>query len=229
MDFLYFVAECNLFVPVITLIFRLKQHKLNYMKKIGLIWITACLLGTAMAQQPISDSERNQSVKLINIITQESITLQKYLAEKAVVLVFHSINCPFATAYEEKLLKISTEYQSNAISFILVDSPNGQENEGIESIKKHHQKSVLKNWAYYTEPENKLVKQFGIKKVPEVVVLKNINKNFVVFYTGAIDNNHNPREQATETYLTDALKSLINNSSPKVKSKRATGCAVEDY
>jgi hypothetical protein len=57
-----------------------------------------------------------------------------------------------------------------------------------------------------------------------------INKEEIglrVEYIGAIDNS--PREAAdvTETFLEDAIKSLMNGQKPTIKEKRAIGCTIK--
>ncbi|TAH25694.1 MAG: hypothetical protein EAZ07_06335 [Cytophagales bacterium] len=165
----------------------------------------------------------------LDLKTNTNKTLNEFQTSKGVVIIFFSITCPFAKKYESRLAQLINEYYSNGITFLMLDSPNKNEGESAKEILEYSNQKTLNKANFGVDIERKIINQLGVTKVPEVFVLKKINTNFVLLYAGAIDNSPNNTNEASENYLELAIKALINNTSLKIDSKKASGCNIEDY
>lgn len=155
-------------------------------------------------------------------------SLSDYNEKKGVVVIFHSITCPFAKLYETRILDLKSEFQSQGVQFVFIDHNTGN-TEAPSEIIKYLEKKQLTQLTYLLDLNRKVSGQFGATKVPEVFVLKNVNGVFILFYKGAIDNTPSAPEPTSEHYLQDALKALVGNMPLKVTTKDASGCAISDY
>ncbi len=156
-------------------------------------------------------------------------SLSEYGDKKGVVLVFHSISCPFAKLYDARLQALMAEYETRGIAFIFIDYHNADGEESPEQILAYLTKQNLSQLIYLIDTNHKVTAQFGATKVPEVFILKNVNSAFMLFYKGAIDNTPSAVQPDSENYLQDGLKALLGNLPLKVTTKKASGCAIEDY
>ena len=196
-------------------------------------FIVLCLIGLAFtnyswAQDGYAIGSKVSDFSLATVGGGKK-SLSDYSDKKGVVLVFHSISCPFAKLYESRLQSLITEYESRGVVFLFVDysNPNGEETPA--EIVAYLAKQNLSLLTYLIDANHKLTTQFGATKVPEVFILKNVNGSFMLFYKGAIDNTPSAAEANSENYLQDGIKALLGNLPLKVTSKKASGCAIEDY
>ena len=156
-------------------------------------------------------------------------SLSDYSDKKGVVLVFHSISCPFAKLYEPRIQSLISEYDSRGVAFLFIDYNNANGEETPAEIVAYLAKQNLSQLTYLIDANHKITTQFGATKVPEVFILKNVGGSFMLFYKGAIDNTPSAAEPNTENYLQDGIKALLGNLPLKVTTKKASGCAIEDY
>lgn len=178
-------------------------------------------------QQGIQVGSKINNFNMIEVNSGAQKSLSDFASSKGVVLIFHSITCPFAKMYEPKLKSMVQEFQSRGIAFIFIDSPNGS--ESATDIKKYMVEHQLGYINYWLDTDRKLTTLLGVSKVPEVFLLKNVNGSSMLFYKGAIDNNPSAKDIPSETYLQDAIKALLSQTPLKVTSKSPSGCAIEDY
>ncbi len=71
-----------------------------------------------------------------------------------------------------------------------------------------------------------VTKQYGITKLPEVVIVTPSPTGFAIAYRGAIDNNPQIAENASLKYLENALTAISNRRNPSPTSTRPVGCNV---
>lgn len=180
------------------------------------------------AQTGLPVGSKTPNFSMIDAVSRAPKSIAEYSGSKGVVLVFHSITCPFAKMYDIKLAALIEEFQAKGVAFIFIDTPTNASGESVEDIRLFA-KGFGHNIQYWIDSERKVGKQLGATKVPEVFVLKNVNASFLLFYAGAIDNNPNNKSVTEECYLQDALRALVMQIPLKVNTKNPSGCAIEDY
>lgn len=181
------------------------------------------------AQTGLPVGSKIPNFSMLDAVSLTPKSLSEYNGSKGVVLVFHSITCPFAKMYDVKLGALIDEFKAKGISFIFIDTPTIASGESAEDIKLYVQ-GFGHNIQYWVDSDKKIGRQLGATKVPEVFVLKNVNASFLLFYAGAIDNSPSTKSaNEEECYLQDALKALVTQSSIKVNTKKPSGCAIDDY
>jgi peroxiredoxin len=165
------------------------------------------------------------SFTLTNAIENNQVSLADFQNSKGVVIVFTNHSCPYSKLYENRLLKLASEFQSKDVRFILINT-NSLKTEDQQAGMAQHAKQNNYPFPYLIDAGGITSKQFGASKTPETFVLKNINGSFVLFYKGAIDDNPQTANDVSSYYLKDAINSLITNSPIKVSEKRASGCMI---
>jgi len=197
------------------------------MKIIGTIFFYFFALNLfAQTGYKVGDKVKNFTAN--NVTSQTKVSLYEYLEDKGIVIVFTSQECPYSRLYEERIIQLANEFENSKIRFILINpnNPSACPLDGVNEMAKRA-KEMAYNFPYLPDKNFEISNAFGVTKTPEVFVLKNINKSFVLFYKGAIDDNPQAPKDVHYHYLRDALIALVHDNALKISEKRAIGCIVK--
>jgi hypothetical protein len=112
-------------------------------------------------------------------------------SNRCIVLVFTSIQCPYALSYYEKLEKMANKYRHMSVSFLLINS-NISTDEDDESIQAMKAKFPELEIPYIKDDSKILASYFGATHTPECYLL---NQSFELTFSGPIDLRFkNPEE-----------------------------------
>jgi hypothetical protein len=147
---------------------------------------------------------------------------------KAIVLVFHSLNCPFAKMYEGRIKELKSTFQNQGITFALINPETGTGAEDQLPLRSYIDQSGL-NMAYLIDAGQAWTKRFQVTKIPEVIVLVPGANGLEIKYRGGIDNNPQAESAVSEKHLERALNQLLKGESPSPAQVRAVGCNIRTY
>ena len=77
---------------------------------------------------------------------------------------------------------------------------------------------------YLVDEGQKIYPQYGATKTPHVFLL---DKNLIVKYIGAIDDNSDDASQVKEKYLENAIAALEKGNEPSPSTTKAIGCSIK--
>jgi alkyl hydroperoxide reductase subunit AhpC len=174
-----------------------------------------------------SFAQRVENFKLNDVVTGKEFSLESHVDAKSVVLVFTSLNCPFSKLYEERIVSLNSQFGPEGFVFALVNPHVGIEEEETAAGMKARANEKKITFPFLEDTNQTVTKQFGITKLPEVVVITPGPTGFAVAYRGAIDNNPQMAENANIKYLESALTAIQNRRTPSPASSRAVGCNVK--
>ena len=143
---------------------------------------------------------------------------------KLSVVFFTCNQCPYAKAFEPRLIEIAKTYASKGVMFYAID-PNDEVRYSEETLANMKDRAVSKGYPYpyLKDGDSSIARAYGARVTPHVYV---IDSTGVVRYVGYVDNSARPEER-TKTGLTDALDSLLANRPVAVTSTRAFGCTIK--
>ncbi|MCS4433494.1 redoxin domain-containing protein [Aquiflexum gelatinilyticum] len=190
------------------------------MKNTFLIFLAFILVSSSFAQ-------RVENFKLKDAVSGNEFSLESHGEARAVVLIFTSLNCPFSKLYEERIVNLNTQFGSEGFVFALINPHIGIEEEETSAGMKARALEKKIAFPFLEDGDQKVTQQFGITKLPEVVVITPGPTGFAVAYRGAIDNNPQMAQNANLRYLESALTAIQNRRSPSPASSRAVGCNVK--
>ncbi|MDX2443987.1 MAG: thioredoxin family protein [Bacteroidales bacterium] len=160
-------------------------------------------------------------------IDNTTVSLNDYDTEKGVIIIFTCNHCPYSVAYEDRIIALDKKYKELGYPVVAIN-PNDPELYPSDSFAEMKKRAKDKGFTFpYLFDENQTVFPiFGATKTPHIYLLKNQAGKFIVAYIGAIDNNTND-EKVTESYLSDALDSLIEGNDPAMTKTKAVGCGIK--
>jgi thiol-disulfide isomerase/thioredoxin len=143
---------------------------------------------------------------------------------KLSVVVFTCNQCPYAKAFEPRLIEIAKRYQSKGIAFYAIDS-NDDSKYDVETLANMKERALSQSYPfpYLKDTNSQVAREYGARVTPHVFV---VDSKGALRYRGYVDDSARPEER-TNTGLTDALDALLGNQPVATASTKAFGCSIK--
>lgn len=153
------------------------------------------------------------------------VSLSDYPEAKGYIVIFTCNTCPYAQMYEDRINELNKKYEPQGYPVIAI-MPNDTEMKPGDSMDKMKERAETKGFTfpYLIDAEQTVFPQYGASKTPHVYLL---NKDRVVKYIGAIDDNPQSAENAKEKYVENAIAALEAGNSPDPAMTKAIGCGIK--
>jgi thioredoxin-related protein len=198
-----------------------KKTNYKHMKK-QILLLFSFLVSFSLSAQTLPE------ISLIDAVTGSNVSVSSKAGDKGLVIIFHSLGCPFAKMYESRLKDLRVRFQSQGINIILVNPEIGKSPEEQTPLKNFIDQSGI-NTAYLIDDKQELTKLFQISKIPEVVLLTKGADGYSVRYKGAIDNNPQAESSVSDRYLERAMNQVLRGEDPTPAQVRAVGCNIRTF
>lgn len=159
---------------------------------------------------------------------KKMVSLADYKSAKGFIVVFTCNHCPFAKAYEDRIIGLDKKYKTLGYPVIAInpnDSAAYPEDAWPEMVKRAKKKKY--SFPYLYDESQAVAINYGATKTPHVFLLHKENNALVVKYTGAIDDNSENAKKVKEQYLENALSDLMAGKDIRVKTTKAIGCGIK--
>lgn len=155
----------------------------------------------------------------------KNYSLASFKDAKGFIVVFTCNSCPFAVMYEDRIVELSKKYGKKGYQVIAIN-PNDPEVKPDDSYEKMKVRAKDKgfDFPYLFDEGQKVYPAYGATKTPHVFLL---DKNHVVKYIGAIDDNAEDASQVEEKYLENAIAALDKGKEPIPAVTKAIGCSIK--
>jgi peroxiredoxin len=164
---------------------------------------------------------------LLNI-DSNMVSTDDYPNAKGFVVVFTCNHCPYAKAYEERLVTLN-DYTTNLGYPILAINPNNPKTYPSDDfnhmVKRASEKGF--NFPYLVDEGQKIYPVYGATKTPHVYLLNKENNKLMVRYIGAIDDNYEDAGSVTKKYVEEAVSALSEGHEVEIKQTKAIGCSIK--
>ena len=156
------------------------------------------------------------------------VSLSDYDDSKGAIVIFTCNHCPYAKAYEQRIMDLDEKYAEKGFPVIAINpnDPAVYEEDSFENMQKRSKEKGY-TFPYLFDEEQTVYPEFGATRTPHIYVLSNGKKGWMVEYIGAIDNNYADASDADEKYVEDAVMALLNGDKPEVTETKAIGCSIK--
>jgi peroxiredoxin len=177
------------------------------------------------AEYKIGDAVSNFNLKNVD---GNMIALNDYSGSKGVIIIFTSNHCPFAKAYEDRILALNNKYASQGFPVITIN-PSDPSTHQDDSFEKMKERSVAKgyNFPYLVDEGQRVSKAFGAARTPEAFILLKTGTKFVIQYIGMIDDNPQDSAGATKFYVDEAVTNLLGGKPVVTTITKPIGCVIK--
>ncbi len=161
-------------------------------------------------------------------IDGEMISLANYKDAKGFIVIFTCNTCPYAVAYEDRIIDLDKKYASKGYPVIAI-MPNNTDVKPGDSMENMQKRAASKGFTfpYLMDEGQKIYPQYGATKTPHVYILQKTDKGNQVKYIGAIDDNYKDAASVNTKYVEDAVDALLEGREIKETSTRAIGCTIK--
>ena len=158
----------------------------------------------------------------------KKVSLSDYKDAKGFILTFTCNTCPFAVAYEDRIIALDKKYASKGYPVIAI-MPNNTDvkpGDNMEAMKARAESKGF-TFPYLLDDGQKIYPQYGATKTPHMFVLEKTEEGNVVRYIGAIDDNYKDASAVKEKYVENAVDALLSGKSVEKTQTKAIGCTIK--
>lgn len=161
-------------------------------------------------------------------VAGNTVKLEDYHDQKGVVVVFTCNHCPYAIAYEQRLIKLHQDFESRGVPFVAISSNDARQypQDSFENMKVRAEQKGFPFPYLYDESQD-IAHEFGAERTPHVFLLRKEENGFKQVYEGAIDDNYEDASKVSQHYLIDAIEKVIAGEAPEVQHTKAIGCSMK--
>lgn len=156
------------------------------------------------------------------------VSLSNYKDAKGFIITFTCNTCPFAVAYEDRIIALDKKYAAKGYPVIAI-MPNNvkvKPDDNLDAMKARA-KSKGFTFPYLIDEAQSIYPKYGATKTPHMFVLQKTKKGNVVKYIGAIDDNYQDASAVTTKYVEDAVDALLEGKEVKQTETKAIGCSIK--
>ncbi len=147
-------------------------------------------------------------------------------ATKAILVVVFSCNhCPYAQAYEDRLIGVQRDYHDRGVQLVAINANDatGFPEDGFEAMVARAAAKAF-NFPYLHDESQDVARAFGATHTPQLFVF---DRDRRLAYTGKIDDNWQQPTAVLRPYLREALDALLDGRRPVEPSTHAIGCTIK--
>jgi peroxiredoxin len=205
-------------------------------------WLTITFLlsasAVARADNPARESVKAQpaSYKIGDVVANFSlkntdgnvVSLNDYSSKKGVIIIFTSNHCPFAKAYEDRIIALNNKFSPQAFPVVALN-PSDPSVHQDDSLEKMKERSAGKgyNFPYLVDHAQRVSRLFGASRTPVAYVLLKSGAGFTLQYVGMIDDNPQDPAGASKFYVDQAVTNLLNGKPVVTTMTKPVGCVVK--
>jgi len=197
------------------------------MKKSSLfLSIMALAIATSFAQgYKIGDKATDFSLKNID---DKMVSLADFKDAKGFVVIFTCNHCPYAIAYEDRIIDLHKKYASKGFPVVAIN-PNDPEVQQQDSFEKMKERAAEKKFpfVYLFDEGQKIYPKYGATRTPHVYLLSKKGGDLIVEYSGTIDDNYKDASEVKEKFLETAIDELLAGKKLSVTETKAIGCTIK--
>ncbi|CAG5069628.1 Thiol-disulfide oxidoreductase ResA [Dyadobacter sp. CECT 9623] len=156
------------------------------------------------------------------------VSLADYGSVKGIIVVFTSNHCPFAKAYEDRIIALNNKFSSQGFPVVAIN-PSDPGTHPDDAFEKMKERALAKNYSYpyLVDDSQQVAKAFGASRMPQVFVIQKTGAKFVVRYIGMIDDNPQDAGGATKFYVDEAVSNLTGGKPVVTTITKPVGCAIK--
>jgi thiol-disulfide isomerase/thioredoxin len=168
-------------------------------------------------------------------VDNKTYNLASFKNAEVLVIVFTCNHCPTAQAYEDRLIKLTSDYANKSVAVVAIN-PNDPASLSLDELDfsdlgdsfeemKIRAKEKKFNFPYLYDGNTETAsKAYGPIATPHVFIF---DKDRKLRYEGRVDDMENPFKTPTSTDARNAIDALLDHRDVPVKTTKVFGCSVK--
>ena len=144
---------------------------------------------------------------------------------KAVAVVFNCNHCPYAQAWEGRLISTQHDYADQGLAMVIISSndANALPADGFDRMKKRAEAKGYPFPYLYDESQG-VARAYGAERTPEIFLFDQDRR---MRYHGALDDNYERPEDVKVGFFRDAVESILSGREVPVAETKPIGCTIK--
>lgn len=190
-----------------------------------IVFILCALAGLQAQGYKVGDSATDFKLKNVD---NKYVSLSDFSNAKGFIIVFTCNHCPYAKAYEERLVALDKKYKTKGYPVIAINpnDPVAVPTDGFEEMQKRAQEAGF-TFPYLLDEGQKIYPLYGATRTPHVYVLQKTAKGNIIKYIGAIDDNYEDSSAVKTHYVANVVEALLSGQKVPVDFTKAIGCSIK--
>jgi peroxiredoxin len=140
------------------------------------------------------------------------------------VVIFTCNHCPYALAWEDRLLDAGRDYEPRGVNFFAIN-PNDAELKPADSFEAMKARVAAHPWPfpYLRDESQEVARSYGALTTPDIFVFDGSGR---LAYRGAPDGDYEDDSQGAR-WLRDAIDAIIAGDAPVPAETKPAGCSVK--
>lgn len=181
------------------------------------------LLASVASAEELAVGAKAPGFSLVNAADGSTVTM-KPDDGKVKVVIFTCNSCPYAKAFEARIIGLANQFGHQGVSFYAVN-PNDDQKYPDETLENMKKRAAEKDYPlpYLKDGDSKVARAYGARVTPHVFV---VDATGTVRYRGYVDDSAKPAERTNEG-LSNALKAMLGGRDIGTAETRAFGCTIK--
>jgi len=168
-------------------------------------------------------------------IDGKNYSLESFKGAKVLVIAFICNHCPTSQAYEERLIRIASDYADKGVKLVAIN-PNNPESlrydelgwsdvgDSFEDMKIRAKEKNF-NFPYLYDGETETTsKQYGPQSTPHIFIF---DADRILRYNGRLDDMENPHKTPRSSDARNAIDALLDHKEVPVAVTKVFGCSIK--
>lgn len=171
----------------------------------------------------IGDPAPARGTKMPSVDGRE-LAVADVAGEKGTLVVFTCNQCPYAKAWEGRIVALGNAYAKSGIGVIAINpnDPTVAPDEGFDAMVTRAGERGY-DFPYVVDSTSGLARAFGATKTPEVFLFDAAGR---LAYHGAIDDESENPHAVESPYLKNALDAVLEGKPAAPAETKALGCDI---
>lgn len=154
-----------------------------------------------------------------------TVALGDYSDKAALAVVFHCNHCPYAQAWEGRLIEIQADYADRGVQLVAINANDASRypDDSFDAMKERAAEYGY-NFPYLHDESQAVASAYGAERTPEVFLF---DGGGTLVYHGAPDDNYEEPHEVKVTYLRDALDAVLAGQPVPIAETKPVGCSVK--
>jgi peroxiredoxin len=151
--------------------------------------------------------------------------LEDYADKEAVAVVFTCNHCPYARAWEDRLIGIQTDYASRGVQLVAINANDAMKypDDSFPKMKERSEEKEF-NFPYLYDESQEIARTYGAQRTPEIFLF---DKGRTLRYHGTVDDNYDDPAAVKNHYLREALEAVLAGQQPPNAETAPVGCTIK--
>ncbi|HEY8780422.1 MAG TPA: redoxin family protein [Mucilaginibacter sp.] len=165
----------------------------------------------------------------------KTYTLESFKNAKVLAIVFMCNHCPTSQAYEDRVIKLTSDYASKGVSVVAIN-PNNPASLRLDELgysdvgdsfeeMKIRAKNAHFNFPYLYDGDTEIASnKYGPVSTPHIFIF---DKDRKLRYQGRIDDSENPKKTPHSQDARNAIDALLAGKEVSVTTTKVFGCSIK--